>query len=95
MRVSLLRYMFFPVLPLSSGAPGSEWPPLPRQGAAFLGGPEWGSQNPEGAIREAEAPRPQGAGIGPKLCPELKGEQRKRVSSRVRRRKAGKRSLHI
>src|SRR5665213_1044882 len=51
MSVSLLRYMiFFLFCPVCPGALRSEWPPLPRPEVAFLGGPEWGSQNPKGAV---------------------------------------------
>jgi hypothetical protein len=40
--VRLLRYMFLSFSgPRVRGAPGSEWPPLPRQGGAFLGEPVW------------------------------------------------------
>src|SRR6266478_5385602 len=54
MRVILLGYIvFLPVLPVCSGALRSERPPLPRQGVAFLGGPEWGSQNRNGVVRRS------------------------------------------
>ena len=56
MRVSLLRYMLFSCSAcVCTGAPGSEWRPLPRQGVAFLGGPGWGSQNPKGASRRSRS----------------------------------------
>jgi len=75
MRVSLLRYIvFFPVLPACPGALKSERPPLPRQEAAFLGGPEWGSQNRNGVVRRSRSFEDRRAReFGPKLCPGPKG----------------------
>jgi hypothetical protein len=75
MRVSLLRYIvFFPVLPACPGALKSERPPLPRQEAAFLGGPEWGSLNRNGVVRRSRSFEDRRAWeFGPKLCPGLKG----------------------
>ena len=68
MRVTLLRYINFSCSARLSRAPGSEWARLPRQGAAFLGGPERGSQNRNGASGKAEAPQTPGAAIAPKQC---------------------------
>jgi len=78
MRVSLLRYIvFFPVLPACPGALKSERPPLPRQEAAFLGGPEWGSQNRNGRRQtKQKLRRPQGAGIWPEAVPRTEGQIR-------------------
>ena len=44
-RVILLRYIRFSCSACLSRAPESEWARLPRQEAAFLGGPKRGSQN--------------------------------------------------
>ena len=48
-----VRDVFSPVLPVCPGARKAERPPLPRPGVAFLGGPEWGSQNRNGAERRS------------------------------------------
>src|SRR4029077_20362125 len=61
-RVILLRYIRFSCSARLSRAPGSEWARLPRQEAAFLGGPERGSQNRNGArakqkLRRRRAPQ--------------------------------------
>src|SRR5882757_9701251 len=78
MRVSLLRYIVvFPVLPACPGALKSERPPLPRQEAAFLGGPEWGSQNRNGVVRRSRSFEERRArGIWPEAVPRTEGQIR-------------------
>jgi hypothetical protein len=61
-RVILLRYIRFSCSARLSRAPESEWARLPSPEAAFLGGPERGSQNRKGArakqkLRRRRAPQ--------------------------------------
>ena len=75
MRVSLLSVIAVLLFCPCVLAHFQQEPSLPRQGAAFLGGPEWGEPEPEGRHRRKQKLRsPPGAGIGPKQCLRPKGK---------------------
>src|ERR1019366_6472278 len=67
-RVILLRYIRFSCFARLSRARESEWARLPRQEAAFLGGPERGSQNRKGATAKQKLSQAPGAARAPKRC---------------------------
>jgi hypothetical protein len=63
-------HIFARELSASPGSPGSKWPPLRKQGVAFVEAGKEVASNPRGRDREAETQQTAGDGIGPKLCPE-------------------------
>jgi hypothetical protein len=67
-RVIRLRYIRFSCSARLSRAPKGEWARLPRQEAAFLGGPERGEPELEGCASQAEASQLLGAAKAPKQC---------------------------
>jgi hypothetical protein len=70
-RVTLLRYIRFSCSACLSRAPESERVRLPRQEAAFLGGPERGSQNRNGAKAKQKLRRRWAPQKPPKQCRDI------------------------